>query len=254
MPARNYIEVVEKAMRVFEVLAEGEGPKTLGTISKQAGLVKSSAFRILFTLRELGYVERNANAGTYELGLARGARAKATLTRAARPFLDALRDELDESVWLAELRGGGVYIVDVAEAHHPLRLLLKLGDPSPIHAAALGKAVAAYVDEQELEQMLAARPLERFTPKTMTDPTEVRRHLAEVRRRGYAFNDEETIWGAIAIGAPVFDARQRVCGAVSVTAPTTRWQAEKLQATAEKVKRCAAGISAALSGSGWSVG
>ncbi len=248
MPARNYIEVVEKAMRVFEVLANGEGSKSLGTISAESGLVKSTAFRILFTLRELGYVERNANTGFYALnlkvlGLARGAKAKATLTRVARPFLDALRDELDESVWLAERRGNQVYVVDVAEAHHPLRLLLKLGDLSPIHAAALGKAIAAHVEDAELDEMLAAQPLRSFTPKTITDACELMGHLAEVRRQGYAVNDEETIPGAVAIGVPIFDANGRVFAAVSITAPTTRWQAEKLEATAGKVKACAEDIS-----------
>lgn len=248
MGARNHIEVVEKAIRVLEILAEGEGSKSLREISAEAGLVKSTAYRLLFTLRALGYVERNEARGTYSLNLkilalAHGAKAKATLTRVAQPHLAVLRDRLDESVWLAELRAGEVYLVDVAEAHHALRLLLKLGDPCPLHAAAAGKAVAAYLDAETLSRKLVNGDRRRFTPRTLTSLGAIQADLALVRERGYAINDEETVEGAIALGAPVFDAGQNVCGAISVTAPVSRWKSGRIQETGLALKDCAETIS-----------
>ena len=84
MAARNYIELVEKTIRVIEVLAQAGGRRSLKEIAAATGLVKSSAFRILFTLRQLGYVERGPD-GSYQLSLkvislAKGAAAKASLT------------------------------------------------------------------------------------------------------------------------------------------------------------------------------
>ncbi len=251
MPARNYIEVVEKAFRILEALAAADRPLGLAEISTRTGLVKSTAFRLLYTLRELGYVEREAVGGAYSLhfrvlSLADSVRSKATLTRIARPHLVALRDELDESAWLAERRPTGVYFVDVIEAHHPLRLLLKLGDVCPIHAGAAGKAVAAFLEEVEIARLAAVLGFPKFTGKTIGSLEALLAHLAGVRRRGYAVNDEETVEGGIALGAPLFDAAGEVIGAISVTAPTTRWKSGKLELTGRHIREIAGRISTDL--------
>lgn len=251
MAARNYIEVVEKAFRIMETLAAAERPLGLGEISACTGLVKSTAFRLLYTLRELGYVEREPVGGAYSLhfkvlSLANSVRSKATLTRIARPHLVALREELDESAWLAERRPTGVYFVDVVEAHHPLRLLLKLGDACPIHAGAAGKAVAAFLDEKEIRRLASLAGFPKFTAKTIDRMERLLAHLQEVRRRGYAVNHEETVEGGLALGAPVFDSNGDVVGAISVTAPMTRWRAEKLDLTGLHIKQVAERITTEL--------
>ncbi len=256
MAARNYIEVIEKAFRVLETLAAAERPLGLAEISASTGLIKSTAFRLLYTLRQLGYVEREPARGAYSLhfkvlSLANSVRAKATLTRIARPHLVALRDELDESAWLAERRPTGVYFVDVIEAHHPLRLLLKLGDACPIHAGAAGKAVAAFLDEAEVRRLVSVAGFPRFTPRTIESLDTLLVHLSEVRRRGYAVNLEETVEGGIALGAPLFGAGGEVAGAISVTAPTTRWRAGKLDSTALHIRHVADRITADLQQAGY---
>ena len=251
MAARNYIEVLEKAFRILETLAAADHPLGLAEISAYTGLVKSTVFRLLFTLRELGYVEREPGGGAYSLhvkvlSLADSVRSKATLTRIARPYLTGLRDELDESAWLAERRPTGVYFIDVIEAHHPLRLLLKLGDVCPIHAGSAGKAVAAFLDEAEVARLAAVLGFPKFTARTIGDLDELLVHLKEVRRRGWAVNDGETVEGGIALGSPLFDAAGEVVGAISVTAPTPRWRAGKLESTAVHIREVADRISADL--------
>jgi DNA-binding IclR family transcriptional regulator len=252
MPARNYIELIEKATRVLEVLAKGEGRLSLKQIAEDAELVKSSTFRILFTLRELGYVEQDAERGTYRLSLkilslARGAAAKATLTNIARPFMEELRDRLGESVWLAERRAHGVLLVDEAASNHPIRLLLRVGDESPIHASAVGKSIAAFMDKDELEDALDWYRLTKFTQRTITARSEVLKHIADVREAGYALNDEETIEGALVAGAPIFDSNHRVCAAVSVAAPAARSAVGERELMISGVVECGRRITRALS-------
>jgi IclR family acetate operon transcriptional repressor len=256
MAARNYIELVEKTIRVIEVLAQAGGRRSLKEIAAATGLVKSSAFRILFTLRQLGYVERGPD-GSYQLSLkvislAKGAAAKASLTTVARPHMERLRDQLGESVWLAERRGHRVYLVDVAESAHPLRLSLHLGDASPLHASAVGKAIAAHMCRTELEAALGGRELPRYTRRTITDQTSLVSHLAQVRRQGYAVNDEETIEGAILFGAPVFDAAGRPFAAISVGALAGRCTPATRELFAQSVRDCAAKVTSVFRELGFS--
>ncbi len=248
MAARNHIELVDKTLRVLEALSERSQGMGLKDIASRVGLVKSSLFRILFTLRELGYVEQAQDNGSYRLtlkvlALARRPVVRPTLLSVARPHLARLRDELDESAWLAEWRRGSVVLIDVAEAPHPLQLSFDVGDQCPLHAAALGKVIAAYMSEEELNAALGRERLPRFTAHTITTRSDLAAELARVRRFGYAVNDEETVEGAVLLGGPVFDASGTVFAAVSVSCPTVRCTADKREAMAAALKRTTAMIS-----------
>ncbi len=249
MAARNHVEVVARTFRVLEALADG--PAELREIAERSGLGKSSAFRLLYTLKELGYVEQPAPTGPYQLtlkmlALTRQPARDLTLAQVAHPYLVRLRDELGEAAWLAEWRGGQVVLTDAAQARHRLRLSLDLGDVCPLHASALGKAVAAHLTRTELKRALGGGRLERYTARTITSRARLEDELAMVRRQGYAVNDEETIEGAFLAGAPIFDARGHVCGAVSVSAPTARCAPAKREAMIAAVKRATAEISQEL--------
>ena len=148
-------------------------------------MVKSSVFRILYTLRELGYVEQRGR-GSYCLtakmfALASRSAIRHSLIEVAHPHLTHLRDSLNESAWLAEWRGGRAILVDVAEARHKLRLLLSIGDPCPLHASALGKSIAAFLRPEALATVLGTEALTSFTGRTITDRAQLLRELAKVR-------------------------------------------------------------------------
>jgi IclR family acetate operon transcriptional repressor len=254
--AKNHIDLVQKTMRVLEALGESEAGSGLKKVAEQVDLVKSSVFRILYTLKELGYVEQAGSNGDYRLtlkmwALTRRMKARPTLVGIARPHLVRLRDELAESAWLAERRGGAVLLVDVAEDPHPLRLSYGVGDRCPLHATALGKAVAAHMSPAELEAALGQTELRRFTPYTIETRTQLQAELAEVRRLGYATNDQETVEGAVIIGAPVFDSTGNCFAAISVSALMVRCPARKEKAIIAAVKRAAAALTKELADLGF---
>jgi DNA-binding IclR family transcriptional regulator len=247
MAARNYIELVDKTMRVLQTLAAGKGPMLLKDIAAQTGIVKSSVFRILFTLKELGYVEQPGRNGDYQLSLmmlplARSA-PRATLVNVARPHLRRLCSELGESVWLAQRRGEALVIVDCVLAPHRLKLSYDVGDLCPIHATAIGKCVAAFLKPDELERLLQTTRLEAFTSRTITNAADLKVELARVRQSGYAINDEETVYGIILIGAPVFDAGREVCGAISISALADRSSEARRREFIQAIQRCVAAVS-----------
>jgi DNA-binding IclR family transcriptional regulator len=249
--ARNHIELVEKTMRLLEVMAERPQGMPLREIAARVGLVKSSTFRILFTLRELGYADKSENDGAYRLtlkiaGLTQRSSFRPTLVGVAKPHMNRLRDELWESVWLGEWRRDGCVLIGVEEATHQLQLSFKLGDSAPLHATAIGKAIGAHLAPEELEAALGKTRLERFTRRTIVSRTALRAEYEKVRKLGYAVNDEETIDGAILIATPIADSAGKVFAALSVSAPTVRCSAEKRKLMIAGLKRAASAITKEL--------
>jgi DNA-binding IclR family transcriptional regulator len=232
MPARNHIDLTVKTMRVLEALVDSADGASLKDVSLRLGLIKSSAFRILFTLKELGYVEQIGENGRYRLtfktsGLVRRSIEQLTLSKIARPHMLALRNRLQESVWLGERRRHGIVLTEVVEASHPLKLTFDVGDLCPIHATALGKVVAAYLEPDEMEALLPNGKLPKYTARTLTTRGQLKTELLRVRQLGYAMNAEETVEGAILGGAPLFDSDGKIFAAISVSCPSVRCSPKK---------------------------
>jgi DNA-binding IclR family transcriptional regulator len=139
-----------------------------------------------------------------------------------------------------------VILVDVAEAPQCLRLSLDVGDMCPLHATAVGKAIAAHMTPAALEAALGGGKLRRFTSHTISSRAALREELNRVRRRGYALNEEESIEGALLVGAPIFDSLGNAFAAVSVNALAARCSAEKRRAMIAAVKHAAEAITKEL--------
>jgi DNA-binding IclR family transcriptional regulator len=225
----HYIALVGKIVRVAETLRDEPDGLSLQNLALRTGYVKSSAHRILRSLKRHGYIEQDLSGGKYRLGLqfltlASGFISHIELVNLGRPYLDELVERFDENAYLAELRGGKGIFIDVREAHL---------DPKPggiprlaevhSHATAAGKAMAAYLPEDSRMAILRAAKFPALTERTRTAPSEVEKDWVEIRERGYAINDEETVVGAAFLAGPVFDSGFRVCGSISVRVPKVRF-------------------------------
>jgi IclR family transcriptional regulator, KDG regulon repressor len=224
----HYIALVGKIVRVVEALRDEPAGISLQDLAKRTGYVKSSTHRILQSLRRHGYVEQDASGGKYRLGmqflvLASGFTSRIELVKMGRPYLEELVERFGENAYLAELRGGKGIFLEVREAPGDLRLAEPRLAEVYFHATAAGKAMAAYLSEESREAILRTAKLPTLTNRTRTDPSEVEKEWAEIRGRGYATNDEETVLGAAYLAAPVFDARACVCGSISVGVPKVRF-------------------------------
>lgn len=231
MLADHYIELVGKILAVLEELRDEPKGSGLQQIAQRTGQGKSTTHRILQSLKRHGYVDQDGFGGTYRLGLrvltlVRGVDSNAGLQQFARPYLQELTRVFDESSYLAVLRGGRGVFVEVQETHRDLRLVGPLGADVHFHATAAGKVIAAFLPIARQEYILKTQPLGRFTSRTTSDPARVRKEWAAIRKRGYGFNDGETIVGAAFVAAPVLDARDHTCGSVSVGVPQPRYSIE----------------------------
>lgn len=247
---RYVVDVVDRALTVLELLGDAGQPLSLLEISRRLGLVKSTGFRLLCTLEHRGYVERVDGNGRYQLSskvlqFGRGAMTNRPLSEVALPHMRRLLERFGETLNLGVLRDGEVMYLEMLESPHSFRMAARLGSRSPVHSSALGKAMTAYLADEEIVQIVRGRGLPALTSKTITSPAAWKRELARTRARGYSEDNGETEPDASCIAAPVFGADGRVVGAISLSGPASRVRALKPRAVPALVEACGA-ISRAL--------
>jgi DNA-binding IclR family transcriptional regulator len=144
---------------------------------------------------------------------------------------------------LAVLDGREVLYLDVMESSHTFRLASEVGMRRPLYCTALGKAMLAFIPEEEQQYFLSRMAFEKLTPHTIKNVQQLRKETASIRQRGYAIDNEEAYLGSRCIAAPVFDASGKLAAAVSVSGPTTRVTREKVAEFAAAAKSAGAAIS-----------
>jgi IclR family acetate operon transcriptional repressor len=227
---------------------------TVTEVAHDLRLNVSTAYRLLRTLELHRFVQQDGDTAKYRLGmrsLALGHAFLATieLSQIARPTLVRLMETAMETVLLMVLDGDMGLHLDRVESPRRVRVATSIGSREHLHSGAVGKAILAYLPEEQMQQIVRARGLPRFTPNTITDPGTLARHLADVRRAGFAIDDVETEEGVRCVGAPLFDPVGRVTASISVAGPAYRLPMAKLRRLGKVVKAAAQEISIAWSGS-----
>ncbi len=251
--ARDYsIAVVLRALDVLEALAEAKRPLGPTELARRVGTTPSAAFRVLKTLEERGYVARDSISGQYRLGTRLaylGERSTGTLDlrQVARPVLEDLHRRFHETVNLGVLEDDQIVYIDMVESDQGLRMTARIGARDYPHSTSLGKAILAYLPEQELERYLE-RPLAARTPNTITDPSTLRAELERVRASGVAEDHEENEEGACCFGAPVFDRQGRVVAAISISGPAVRLSGPRADEMRAAVRDAGLAVTRAIGG------
>jgi IclR family acetate operon transcriptional repressor len=224
---RYLIQPFDKGLYLLEALAHAEHGLTLGELSSQIGLHRSTMFRYLQTLQRHGYLVHDRAAERYMLSakfrdMAQQVKTYDSLRRAAGPVMESLSRRLEESLNLAVLeQKGTVLYVFSANSSHSLRIQTDQGTREPAHATASGKVMLAHLTHDDVLKHLDL-PLQRCTPKTVTSLPALLRDLQDVRERGFAVNDGETIPGAYCLAVPILDAKVHPIASLSVSAPASR--------------------------------
>lgn len=251
-PKAAPVGVVIKVLRILEALRDAPNGLQLKDVAKLTAINKSTAYRFLAHLESTGYLFRG-DTGVYTIGpnfarLSTATNFRETLRKICRPVLQRLWEATGETVNLGMLEGYEVLYIDVIESPHYFRLASQAGFRRPIYCTSLGKALAAYLATDKLKELLAAITFERSTPRTIVQPAKFLRELAQVRKKGYAVDDQEAVLGARCVAAPIFDAGNQVIAAISVSAPITRVAGSRISQFASLVKECSLSISARLPG------
>ncbi len=247
---RNNIQALDRGLSILELMADGEGELRVTDIARELGVHKSTASRLLSTLQRHGVVEQNPDSERFRLGhglvrLAGAVLAELDLVRASRPQLQELAEATGETVNLAVLQGDRVVNIDQIASSSQVVNVNWTGKQTPLHCTSNGKVLLAELPEADRRRILA-RPLPRFTPRTITDARVLERQLMRIKEDGWAFTLEELEIGLNAVAAPVRAAGGRVVGAVSVAGPAYRVGAQRLPELGEMTRKTAEAISLRL--------
>src|SRR5215469_9250452 len=222
---RHNIQSVDRALYLLETIADAGGEATLTDLASRTGLNISTCHHLLATLIQRGFATK-VPGRLYALG-ARiiylgHACLQVDLPRRAQPYLEAINQATGETVHLAALQGDNVVTLSVREARHAVRVDTgRIGKMEAPHATSLGKAILAWLPEDEMRRILA-HGMKRFTDKTITEFPALIESLRIVRRNGYALDREEFLPGVICVGAAIRDQVGTVIGAISASTPAMR--------------------------------
>jgi DNA-binding IclR family transcriptional regulator len=248
---RYYVEAAARTLELLQAVAKIDGPASLSAIVAELGWSKPTVYRLVRTLETLGAL-RQENGGGYLLGpalitLGRAALRSTRLLEVARPYLESLYGVLGETTVLTMLDGDDVVYLDRIDADKILVPYAHLGSRLPAYCTSTGHVLLAGLPDDEVRQRLAQREFVQLAPNTLRSISEVLERLAEVRRQGFAINDEELALGHRSVAAPVTDHSGEVAAALSVSVPAVRVSRSDLIRFANEALVPAAGaLSAAL--------
>ncbi|MFF3494820.1 IclR family transcriptional regulator [Streptomyces sp. NPDC002795] len=243
-------QTVERAMAILECASTS--PRPLAEIADHIGVHRTTALRLLHTLRDGGLVRRlpdgSWGAGPRLAALATRAAGQFELRETARTHLAALQERTGHTVHLAALRDADASIVyvDKISPPGPVRLYARVGRPVPLHTAGVSKAILAHLAPEHAGQLLDGWEFTRHTATTLTTPAALAQELAAVRQRGWAADDGEFEDFVHCVAVPVRNAFGEVTAAVSLTALRAQADRDTLHALLPEVRHCARLISADL--------
>lgn len=250
-PASPYmLGSLRKGLEVINSFTQRES-WSLAELTAELGQSKATVFRILHTLEEFGFVNKDPVTARYTLGLRFHTLGSAAVRQEhirwqALPPLQDLAQQTGETVQVGILYDGTAICVQAVEGTRLVRMQAFVGKRTPAHASALGKVLLAHLPEPEIEAFLASHDLQRFTPHTLTDPARLRAALQRIRADGHAIDDEEMETGLRCLGAPITDHSGRPCACVAISGPAARMTAEHVAELIPTLKSTAARISRML--------
>ncbi|MYW63578.1 helix-turn-helix domain-containing protein [Streptomyces sp. SID8379] len=243
------VQSLERAITLLQATADSapEG-ETATNLAARCDLNRATAWRLLSTMERFGLVERSPVTNRYTIGFEVARMASVAgydgLIRRAHGTLRRVSEQTGETANLAVAQQLGLTYVD--EVTPPVVLAAKwLGRQVPLHATSTGKALLAWLPEEEGEALLGGR-LDAFTDTTTTDRTRLRAELERTRERGYSVCVGEMERSLYGVSAPVLDSRGRPFAVVSIWGPQDRVPESRFatlgplaQAAAEEIARAA---------------
>lgn len=243
--SENLIRSAQRIFSILEILA-AKGELGVTELAALSGLNKATVHRQLNTLLSMGYVRKNEQSEKYGLtfkllDVAGQFLSRIDLRALARPYLDKLAELTGETVHLVQKEGAYcVYIDKVEPSVNSIRMVSRIGLRLPLYCTAVGKSILAARSNQEILSIWNSSDISAHTPNTITDWEKFEREIESIRRLGYAVDNEENEIGVRCVAVALRDFTGKACHAISVSAPVSRMDENRIRQTAElllKIKR-----------------
>jgi DNA-binding IclR family transcriptional regulator len=241
---------VDRALDILEFMAEHPRPFGATELSRILDIPLNSVFRILKRLTEREYTVQDPLSGGYQLStrvftLGMSLYTRFELRQRARPHLEWLCRETEETVQLQVPHGDEVLVLDTVNPEVSFYLRVVPGSRVYYHPNAYGKAMLAFMPEEEVKALLPPK-LPALTPRTITLLRDLLPQLEQTRRTGLAYDDEEYTSGIICIGSAVFDVQGKIAAGLGITAIASLLDQKQRHTFEQLVLECAYRVSKAI--------
>jgi IclR family pca regulon transcriptional regulator len=228
----EYVRALERGLAVLKAFTARAPALSMSQVAERAGLTRAVARRYLFTLEALGYV--SANDGLFQLtprvlDFGFTYLASTAISDIARPFMERIVATLRESCSVGVLDGGDVVYIARVTADRIMTTNLTVGSRLPAHATSMGKVLLAFQPPERLEAFFARTRLQPLTERTIVDEAALRQVLDQVRRQGWATNDEESEKGVRTVSVPLRDRTSAVVAAINLSGHASRVSMKELK-------------------------
>lgn len=240
MTERNPIQVAERIFDIFEILIES-GTLGLSDVVAKTGLNKSTVHRILSSLQYMGYVSQRKEDGRYEptlkiVGLSEKVVNNIDILGIVRPYLRELMESTGETVHFVRLEGTeAVYIDKIESNKNSIQMVSRIGNRIPLYCSGVGKAMLAEMDKNRVKELWKNSDIIKKTKNTITSYTQFMKVLDEVRKNGYALDNEENEQGVRCIAAALNLSVLMKGYAFSISMPSSRMDEKKLEELSKKI-------------------
>lgn len=228
------IQAVSHALDLLEQFHGDVDELGVTELSKRLKLHKNNVFRLLATLESRGYIEQNRATENYRLGLkslelGQTFIKQMGLLRQAKPILERIVNECNETAYVAIFKEGYVVYLDVVETDLTVRVVSRVGSRLPGYCTAAGKVHLAYMSDEEIDHIYPGNEFKAYTPATHVNKAALRQELRQIAEQGYALDNEELDQGVRCVACPIRDYTRRIVGAVSVSGPSMRFPDERVE-------------------------
>lgn len=231
---RLFVGGLDKGLTVLRAFYDQPRPLSLTEVAERTGLGRSTVQRFLYTLRVLGYLRQDRRTKRFTLSprvldFGYAYLRNDRLVETAFPYLLEASKRSRETVNLTERDGTDVLYVSRFPSRNVISVDILLGARLPVFSTAPGRAMLAFMPEDQARAVLAQSSIRALTPYTVTDPEAILAGLRHIGARGYALSNQETYTGDLSAAAPVLDHDGCVVAAVNIAVPTPRWTMEQME-------------------------
>ncbi len=250
MPAST-IQSLDRGLTILELTAQARQPVALTDFAAALKIDRSSAFRLVNTLKQHGFLVQLPGGKGYVLGtaarrLAGTFQLSDLLLQVAKEHVQELAALTGETAHLAIREGAQAALIDHQLTDRPVGVSTGSGFCVPLHCTSVGKALIADCDAEQLRAILGNKPLERLTKRTICSIETLAQDCKLTRRRGYALDDEENAEGVCCMSTPIRDAAGQIVASIGISAPVERLPKKRREEVARQIQQAADAIAAKL--------
>lgn len=244
MAQRYQVPAIKRAFEVVELLASQESGLSISELHRKLHLPLSSAATIVYTLQDLGYLDRDEISSRYHLsvklfGVARRAHERVDLVTQCHGLLDEVVRKSGLTGHISVLRDGEAMYVDRVQSGSMVQIFTYVGMRWPVQVSAAGKALLAFLPQSELDALMDKMSLRKLTNYTITSKRLLERQLQNFRRLGYSWERNEGEAGLGCVAAPIFGPHHKLVAALSLSGTVHQIRKVKIEAIGSLAKQFA---------------